>query len=137
MRENKYRAWDKRNNRWATLNLDVWGEWQGAKMVQIPAQRNPFDVFEMRSDEQYEWIQYTGLHDKNGKEIWEGDVVKINDARAGCVYYEEMYARFGFSLKRFLSGLVDLPSGDYSFEDFSSWDMEVIGNIYENPELLN
>ena len=121
MREIKFRAWDKRNNRWATFNLDIWGEWQGAKMVQIPAQRNPFDVFEMRSDEQYEWMQFTGLHDKNGKEIYERDIVEweLDDSKKTRAIME---IRANGAVCR-----------TFPYINITS---VVIGNIYEHSHLL-
>lgn len=74
--------------------------------------------------------QFTGLHDKNGKEIYEGDIVRwfINDIVITAeVYYEELQAWFTMG-KGESGGLVlcDWMRGEY----------EVIGNIHENPELL-
>ena len=62
-------------------------------------------------------MQYIGLKDKNGKEIYEGDIVKNRD---GQIYEIE------FKFNSF--------NGKYMV-DF--WELEVIGNIWENPELLN
>ena len=80
-------------------------------------------------------MQSTGLFDKNGKEIFEGDIVKYKD---GCntfteeVAYDKNFAVFGV-----LDAYVDII---FSFgelaEDIDLHSLEVIGNIYENPELL-
>jgi hypothetical protein len=74
-------------------------------------------------DSQHILMQYTGLKDKNGKEIYEGDIVK-------CVRlfenYEVQYYNACFICKNGISG----------FDLRESENIEVIGNIYENPELL-
>lgn len=71
--------------------------------------------------------QYTGLTDKNGKKIFEGDVVKlylIDGEEIGVIKYNDKMCRFMFFTK----------DGSYSFDDTD--DFEVIGNIHDNPELL-
>lgn len=95
-----------------------------------------FDYFEDIQDryiedtstKRFELMQYTGLHDKNGKEIYEGDIVKIKyrDEDIGKVIYEYN----GFSID------VTNMNKNYGRVDFVNNFMEVIGNIYDNPELL-
>lgn len=75
------------------------------------------------------WLmQYTGLHDKNGKEIYEGDIVKIKyrNEDIGKVIYEHN----GFSID------VTNMNKNYGRVSFVNNFIEVIGNIYDNPELL-
>ena len=85
--------------------------------------------------------QYTGLHDKNGKEIYEGDVVLYKDwemayegggndsfINKGIVEYCEDNCCFNVTERQ----TVDLA--DVLYKD--NEDLEVIGNIYDNPELL-
>lgn len=84
--------------------------------------------------------QYTGLHDKNGKEIYEGDIVLLD-----CYYYEEPAFDGEFKvIYDDINGmwlLVDLENKDrgFAFGEIRSYykaEIEVIGNIYDNPELL-
>jgi uncharacterized phage protein (TIGR01671 family) len=76
-------------------------------------------------------MQYTGLKDKNGKEIYEGDIIKIN------LYDDEWKTK----VRNYLGTLViDVEGCDWSTTALSFLDdeaeKEVIGNIYENTELL-
>ena len=74
----------------------------------------------------YEPMQFTGLHDKNGKEIWEGDVVRYSIQRT--YQTNPMEVKIPDIYK-------DLGHDDhYYLPDEDSF--EVIGNIYENPDLL-
>lgn len=74
-------------------------------------------------------MQSTGLRDKNGKEIFEGDVVKM----AKNVYSEPTY----YEVVRHRGGAYRLESKQYGCELWlRHTDCEIAGNIYENPELL-
>lgn len=68
-------------------------------------------------------IQFTGLLDKNGKEIYEGDIVKFNTFGGNEMIYEVRWsdAKTGFKPTRLTKTNQD--------------EIQIIGNIYENPEL--
>ena len=70
-------------------------------------------------------MQCTGLKDKNGKLIYEGDIVR--DINIPSYFYIVVWFKGGFYLKSTVSN---------SFLVFDTTQQEVIGNIYENPELL-
>lgn len=70
--------------------------------------------------------QYTGLEDKNGKEIYEGDILQIDDHILGD--FVVVWHNFGWKIKRSV--------GYESLSVHKSEDCTVIGNIHENPELL-
>lgn len=73
--------------------------------------------------------QFTGLQDKNGQEIYEGDILKIDEGDPVTVSYENTYASFGIYRK----GWAFLH---YFHEAVEPEDCEVIGNIFDNPELI-
>ena len=112
MRELKFRAWDRIDKRMITIE----------RFSQIPS--NWRDVMDL--------MQFTGLHDKNGKEIYEGDVLRfIIDDEVYRTQPVEWKPEFGL----FYAGI---NVGEYCPEDMWACEdvYEVIGNIYENPELL-
>lgn len=81
-------------------------------------------------------MQSTGLFDSNGKEIYDGDIVKFSDCDDDVyvtpVVWDKNYACFGASF----SGKYPI-SFDFLEEFYTELkDIEVVGNIYENPELL-
>ncbi|WP_409174386.1 YopX family protein [Brevibacillus fortis] len=122
-REIKFRAWDRKQS----------------KMVDMNHLRHHASGFRLLDeDREYEFMQFTGLRDKNGKEIYEGDILRYPDAydsgsdweetiSVGAIEWDTNQAQFTVTNRH----SVDL---ECLFEDID--ETEVIGNVYENPELL-
>jgi len=120
MREIKFRAWDRLRNRMSeSFNLDClhYGYFIDKEGT---LEASTFYLCDC------EIVQYTGLKSKNGKEIYEGDIIRWypNSRAKSDVIIEWLRAGFGF--------------GSWYDDDFPDTEKEsiIIGNIYENPKLL-
>ena len=76
--------------------------------------------------------QYTGLKDKNGKRIFEGDVAKVMQGKDKDIAYVG-FENGAFMLYPKTGNIYERTLWSYWYND---WDVEVIGNITDNPELL-
>lgn len=131
MRTNKYRAFLKREKVMLPvigLDYDYKGEGILVDVITINPSGDPeADVWE-NGLEDVELMQFTGLKDANGTEIYEGDIVIDEDA-IGVIEYVET----GFYFKaKIQSDLYDEIDAEYNFDE----DFKVLGNRFENPELL-
>lgn len=102
----KLRAWDKQDERMSYGEVEYFDDSINYR----------FDHFCNGADEDVEFMQSTGIKDRNGVEIYEGDIVKA----------------FGANIH-----VVEFYDGKFNpISDLEAIYWEVIGNIYENPELL-
>ena len=135
MREIKFRAWDKEGNRMMRWVDQI--HWGNGSVIESIAQTTPLESHKRKGDD-IVLMQFTGLKDKNGKEIYEGDVVDlpITDTCAGggcCSKWIEGKDGNSGHMRRVVEW--DAPNF-YINPHGSNSKVEVIGNIYENPELL-
>jgi len=82
-------------------------------------------VYELKGADKCVLMQYTGLKDKNGKEVYEGDIVKYSWLPKDHPQHET-----GVVVVEDIRNIPSILTKGWTFE------IEVIGNIYENPELL-
>ena len=122
-REIKFRIWDIDERKFVVNETDRLGCGDTKKCM---SERVDFEnnSVEISADERYIFSEYTGLKDENGKEIYEGDILFES--------FREEYLKVVFE-----NGSFRAEADGYSL-DLEDYDdiCEVVGNIYENPELM-
>lgn len=136
-REIKFRAWDADRNRMVyDFNAIGFPEYE---LLQTDTQRLMCGNYMDNGDwQEPELMQYTGLKDKNGKEIYEGDYLTCDkDGFTGVVEYQVQIPGFWLYSHREKLYREFKSIGAYGDENGIQIDVEIIGNIYECPTLLN
>jgi len=128
MREIKFRVWDKEDKRMRMLRTGHDSLWFGTGEAQYQNLQNG------SGGGDYDLMQFTREKDKTEKEVWEGDIVKAkycaNGMKGrkliGVVKWSESHIGWGIEEHANIYRMSAVPRGS----------LLVIGNIYENPELL-
>ena len=120
MREIKFRAWDKENEKMmkvSSLHLEN-------KEISVK-ENGTFHLFRMQ-----DLMQYTGLKDKNGKEIYENDLISCNKYKNIVVFFENGCFKVKYSKN-------DTTNVTCTLDTFlEKYKCKISGNIYENKNLL-
>ena len=151
MRDIKFRAWDElktkmHNNFQFIKSGDNGNDWIvfTSNLQTLDTNPHPFD--NPYFQKQLKIMQYTGLKDCNGVEIYEGDILKYKayynlghekNLSVNCVKWDETVDSDGFNHGKHYEWVVGADSlADVADSDYETAYAEIIGNIYENPELL-
>ncbi|MGH0669565.1 MULTISPECIES: YopX family protein [Bacillus cereus group] len=84
----------------------------------------------MNVTDKYEILRFTGLKDKNGKEVYEGDILKEKDIITEVVFHDYQWK------EKLIRSPRNHLKNYFPFRDTLPFTAEVLGNIYDNPELL-
>jgi uncharacterized phage protein (TIGR01671 family) len=143
-REIKFRAWS--NNEmvyfhpfWLNFTDGFWSEKSDVENYRLQADRiadniGGYNHDDFNRDVEFVLMQFTGLKDSAGREIYEGDIVRVDCSEIGGAYNDGVY-KVTYLLPDcafFLEQLDQLNAIAFN----ECYQYEVIGNVYENPELL-
>ena len=136
----KFRAWDKNKkvfiptNTWAVCNIDT----NPSALAVMIENWEDYNVGEYMYDYAQDINQFTGLYDKNNIEIYEGDIICFGSETKYCVVFSD--ACFYLFHQ---NGLKEIDGSPYRWGllnrafSLNIFQIEIIGNIYEHPQLLN
>ena len=131
----KFRVWDKESK-----YMDNWDKLQSPLLTldgQLVTTHKYITGTVPVSPDKYILMQFTGLLDRNGKEIYEGDIVRVQDHFQTVFVKEVLYEQDAFVIRGTEKDNVGMSvDSEWSQRLSGLRQIEVIGNIYENKELL-
>lgn len=134
MREIKFRGYDKFDKRWVYgygLHQSIFID--GSSNAYVTAGIREVFIVDKESTG-----QYTGLKDKNGVEIYEGDIIETHEHRIETIIWEDNGFKRKYTFERTYQGESYFETRILDMGDSSNrnWGYKVIGNVYENKNLL-
>lgn len=131
MREIEFRAWLKKEKEmYKVVDMDFELNWiQVLDEINAPFRKqNGFQNRATIELDNIELMQYTGKKDKNGTKIFESDIVLVDEyeQEIAIIKWDEECGNFYFELDNLY----------LTFDEYYANELEVVGNIYQNPELL-
>lgn len=130
MKNIEFRIYDKQEKKFLIKGEEV----KRGDIKNLLCEIIDFDDFSIQIDnpdnDRYQFFQYAGIKDKNGVKIFEGDIIRDKSGRLYKVFWHGSFAGFCYEFKN------ELNKKDFKLLHLAYFNIEVIGNIYENPELL-
>lgn len=134
MSKAKFKIWDKTRNKWLFSNCGQFLLTQDGNVMFHMDGDNPLEP--IIDQIEYEVLMYTGLKDKNGKEICQGDIVECKCGNTGETILRQVeYIGVSFCTKNGSFYNQKTKQREYCYIPLKPY-VKVVGNIYENPELL-
>lgn len=130
MREIKFRAWDKKLKEMVGVGFHVIGEYTMFDIIEQHCYETKEDGTTLERLTDIEITQYVGRKDKNEVDIYEGDIIQVESHGIKLSKFRVYWCEYSLAFKKIRD------DGETFALDSYQMSLTVIGNIYENPELL-